>query len=143
LSCSCQILGKQPTLSDNIRQAVAARLEDKDGSVRATAIKALGKQPALSDNILEAVVARLEDEDRSVRDAVIETLSNQPTSSGNILKDVLGNRKRTPSEEHPGTVLAINNLASTPRYQRRGGRSDQEKEGSAREGEVHPLRRAC
>jgi hypothetical protein len=72
----------------SILKATVARLEDKDRSVRAAAVKALGKHPKLSDSTLQAVAARLKDEDWFVRDAVVETLGKQPVLLDNILEAV-------------------------------------------------------
>ncbi|KAI0409706.1 nacht nucleoside triphosphatase [Xylaria palmicola] len=67
--------------SDEILQAIAARLEDQNKHVRRIAIQVLGNQlgnqQAPSDEILQAIAAHLEDQDRDVRRIAIQVLGNQ------------------------------------------------------------------
>ncbi|KAL6836761.1 armadillo-type protein [Trichoderma sp. SZMC 28015] len=64
-------------LLEGILKDIAARLKDKDMSVRWGAVKVISRQRRRpSDEILKYVVARLEDKDASVREAAATVLSD-------------------------------------------------------------------
>jgi hypothetical protein len=106
-------LSIQSTLSENILQAIVARLEDSDRDVRHLAIETLGKQSTLSENILQAIVAQLKHSDRDVRQSAINALGKQSTLSENILQAIMARLSKGTfdgSSEVVGMLLKQDNL---------------------------------
>ncbi|RWA10899.1 hypothetical protein EKO27_g4211 [Xylaria grammica] len=78
----------QPTLSDDLLQAIAECLEDKDESIRSNALWLFHGRPGLSDDLLRAVKERLKDEDATIKSNALRVFEEFPNLSEDFLKAV-------------------------------------------------------
>jgi hypothetical protein len=71
------VLQGQTSLTDELVQRIAARLEDEASYVRRAAVEVFKGQTSLTDKLLQRIAARLEDEDSYVRRAAVGVLVSQ------------------------------------------------------------------
>ncbi|KAI3322925.1 ARM repeat-containing protein [Xylariaceae sp. AK1471] len=98
-------------LPEELLQAIAAQLEDKDRGVREAAVKILKSQPALSEEFLRAIAARLEHEDWGVKYAAVKILKSQPALSEEFLQAIAA---RLEHEDSGVRRVAVETLGSRP-----------------------------
>ncbi|KAK3307826.1 armadillo-type protein [Chaetomium strumarium] len=95
-----------------ILQAIAGRLEDKDGQVRQAAAHALARRADLPPEILQAVAGRLEDKDGQVRQAAAYTLGRQAALPSEILQAVQAVAGRLEDKDEDVREAAVDTLRS-------------------------------
>ncbi|KAJ0122774.1 hypothetical protein J7T55_003290 [Diaporthe amygdali] len=86
-----EALSSKRTLPEGVLKAVAAQLEDEDGTIREAALKMLGelwRQRAVPDDVRKAVEAQLNDQDGAIREVAMDALrkfgSQQPLPNDTI-----------------------------------------------------------
>lgn len=110
---AAEVLGKQPSLPDNILEALMSRLEDADSSVSSAAAKALGNQSYLPYNIRQDLASRLEDGESGVRAGAARALGNQSSLPENILR-ALVDRLSDKTGVRFAAALALSKQSSLP-----------------------------
>ncbi|KAK2125499.1 armadillo-type protein [Fusarium oxysporum II5] len=76
-------------MREQILEAIVARLEDPDTSIRSAAVGILKRQPRLTDKVLLSIVAFLNNQDTSIRSAAIGILGQQLHLPEGILQNII------------------------------------------------------
>ena len=105
----------KPRLSENIINAVAQRLDDKEWNVREAAVNALGAHSILPGEILVRVAERLDDRSKEVREAAALTLGGQSILPRKILEAVAKRLDDKNSDVRDLIVFALGSQYNLPK----------------------------